>query len=207
MTDGLRALATSSEDNLRQLGEAWLGGDRSAWQALLGAPLALASNPITVGAERTFGAFADALGMRPMRDLQDALQRLAGAESERRSALTAYFGMVAQAWGQGSQRLLTRLGEMSAQGEQVTSLIAFVRLWARSIDAALHEAMQSEAGLAATAKAVRASLHRRAELQPGSAGQCRAERADAGRGRRCVPRNPAAQARNPAAQEGPAAAI
>lgn len=165
LTEGLRALAALGEGNLRQIGQAWSGADRAAWQALLGAPADLSANPLAVGAERTFGAFADALGMRPMRELQDALQRLAGAESERRSALAAYLGIVAQAFGQGSQQLLAHLSAMAARGEEVTSLVAFVRLWAREADSALQTALQSEAGLAATAQAMRASLQRRAELQ------------------------------------------
>ncbi len=165
LTAGLQAMAALGQDNLKRIGEAWNGGDRSAWLALFSAPAGLSPNALVVGAERTFGAFAEALGMRPMRELQDALQQLAGADSERRSALAAYLGVVVQAFGQGSQQLLARLSVMAGRGEEVTSLTAFVRLWAGEVDGALQTALQSEAGLAATAQAMRASLKRRAELQ------------------------------------------
>lgn len=164
LTEGLRALAALGEGNLRQVVQAWSGADRAVWQALLGAA-DLSANPLAVGAERTFGAFADALGMRPMREVQDALQRLAGAEGERRSALAAYLGIVMQAFGEGSRQLLARLSEMAARGDEATSMIAFLRLWAREVDTALQTALQSEAGLAASARAMRTSLQRRAELQ------------------------------------------
>lgn len=164
LIEGLRALAALGQDNLQHVARAWNGGDRAAWQELLGAP-ALASSPIAMGAERTFGAFADALGMRPMRELQDALQRLAGAESQRRAALAAYLGVVAQAFGEGSQQLLARLEEMGARGEQVSSMVAFMRLWAKQVDGAMQTALQSEAGLAASVQAMRAASQRRGELQ------------------------------------------
>ena len=162
LTDGLRVLAEIGQENLRHISDAWSGADRSAWQALLGAP---AANPIAVGAERTFGAFADALGMRPMRELQDALQRLAGTEAQHRSALTAYLVVVAQAFGEGSRQLLSRLVEMGARGDQITSLVAFARLWAKQVDGAMQKALQSEAGLAASMQAMRAASQRRGELQ------------------------------------------
>lgn len=165
LTDGLRALAALGEGNLRQIGQAWSSADLAAWQALLGAPADLSANPLAVGVERTFGAFADALGMRPMRELQDTLQRLARAEGGRRSALAAYLGIVTQAFGQGSRQLLARLSEMAARGDEVTSMIAFLQLWAREVDKALQTALQSEAGLAASAQAMRTTLLRRAELQ------------------------------------------
>ncbi len=162
LTDVLRVLAELGQDNLGHLASAWSNTDRSAWQALLGAQ---ASNPIAVGAERTFGAFADALGMRPMRDLQDALQRLAETESQRRAALSAYLVVVAQAFGEGSRELLARLAEMGARGEQVTSLVAFMRLWSQQVDGAMQKALQSDAGLAASTQAMRAASQRRGELQ------------------------------------------
>ena len=165
LTDGFRVLAELGQENLRHISEAWSGADRAAWQALLGAPTALAANPIAVGAERTFGAFADAFGMRPMRELQDALQRLAGTEVQRRAALSAYLGVVAEAFGEGSRQLLARLAEMGARGEQVTSLVAFARLWAQQVDGAMQKALQSEAGLAASMQAMRAASQRRGELQ------------------------------------------
>ena len=54
---------------------------------------------------------------------------------------------------------------MAARGERVESLLAFIRLWAKAIDAPLHEAMQGERGLEVTAKVIRASTQHRQQLQ------------------------------------------
>jgi hypothetical protein len=87
------------------------------------------------------------------------------AEADRRAAQAAYLGILSKAWALGVQGLLEKLETMRDKGERVTSFLELVSLWIREIDQAGHVAMQSEAGLAATAAAVRATNRQRAELQ------------------------------------------
>jgi len=123
-----------------------------------------AANPLQIGADRTFGAFADAFGLRPMREVQEAWLELAQAESERRAAQASYVGLVLKACSDGTRGVTARLEKMHRAGEQVATFLGFVRLWAREADTALHAAMQSEQGVAAAARAVRASTRQRAAL-------------------------------------------
>jgi hypothetical protein len=185
-TDGLLSMASQVEANFGKLRESLASANaiptslgwpmpnvQMPW-APWGAPLLFAagtasggrsSNPLQLGADRTFGAIADAFGMRPMRDMQEAWVALSEAETERRAAQVAYIAIAAKAWGDGTRALVARLEQMRRAGEHVTSFLEFVRLWARENDKALHAAMQSEQGLAAAARAVRASNKQRAELQ------------------------------------------
>jgi hypothetical protein len=159
MPDG--AVPSPGSDANPMLG-AWTRWATPLFFAATGMPDA--ANPMQVGADRTFGAFADALGVRPMREIQEAWQMLAKAEMERRSAQAGYAAMLGQAFADGTGALAGRLEEMRRNGEEVTSLLAFVRLWTREADAALHARMQSPQGLDMTARVVRASTRQRAEL-------------------------------------------
>jgi hypothetical protein len=100
-----------------------------------------------------------------MREMQEAWVELGEAETERRAAQAAYVALAAKAWADGTRGLIARLEQMRQNGEQVTTFLGFVRLWAREADAAVHKAMQSEEGLAAAAFAVRATGRQRAALQ------------------------------------------
>jgi len=137
----------------------------TAWSAPLllatGNSATSARNPLQLGADRTFGAFADALGLRPMREIQEAWIALSEAERERRAAQAIYVGLAAKAWSDGTRRLVACLEQMRRGGEQVTTFAALLRLWAREADVALHAVMQSEPGLAAAARTVRASNRQR----------------------------------------------
>lgn len=186
LVDGLRRLADTTDANLKQMQDAWsaayplaAGGSLSnlsslpAWPGWA-TPLLFAAggavpndrmNPLQVGADRTFGALADAIGARPLRELQEAWQVLLRVDLERRAAQAAYLGLVGKAWSTGTRRLIDRLEGMRRNGEQVTSMVALLKLWAGEADAALHAQMQAPEGLAATAQLVRASTGRRAETQ------------------------------------------
>jgi hypothetical protein len=185
-SDGLWSMAAQIETNFSKLRESltsssvtpmWLGWPLPTapmpWTPW-GAPLLFAagsasrsstSNPLQIGADRTFGAFADAFGLRPMREMQEAWVELSEAETERRAAQAAYVALAAKAWAAGTRALITRLEEMRRAGEQVNTFLGFVRLWAREADRAVHAEMQSEEGLVASARAVRASGRQRAALQ------------------------------------------
>ena len=186
LVDGLRRLADTTDANVKQLQDAWsaayplaAGGSLSnltslpAWPgwatpllfAAGGAAPSERMNPLQVGADRTFGALADAIGARPLRELQEAWQVLLRVDLERRAAQAAYLGLVGKAWSTGTRRLVDRLEGMRRNGEQVSSMVALLKLWAGEADAALHAQMQAPEGLAATAQLVRASTGRRAETQ------------------------------------------
>lgn len=142
------------------------------WSALLPALVPGAqqeSHPgaelLQTGMERAFGGLGDAFGLRPMRELEEACREAIQASVSKRHAQLEYLAVVAQAWSAGTQRLLQDLNAMGARGERVESLLVLVRLWAKAIDAPMHDAMQGEGGLAVTAKLIRASSEHRQHLQ------------------------------------------
>jgi hypothetical protein len=160
--------ATSLEASFRPIFEAFSGtnlGGGSAFGLPPGDAWTAPFNPLRVGAERTFGALAEAFGMKSLRDVQESWQGLITAEADQRVAQLAYLGLLSKAWAEGTKTLTEKLESMRAQGEQLESFLAFVHLWMREIDQAGHIAMQSEEGLAVTARAVRASNRQRAERQ------------------------------------------
>jgi class III poly(R)-hydroxyalkanoic acid synthase PhaE subunit len=115
--------------------------------------------------DRTFGALSDALGFGPMRKLQAAGQELLEAGLEQNEARTRYAMLVQGAFASGLESLLQRLAAMAQAGERVDSVLALLRLWAVCTEEAVHEALQSDQGLAATAAIARASLAYRRKLQ------------------------------------------
>ena len=119
----------------------------------------------TTGFDRTFGALTDALGFGPMRKLQAAWQDLAAASMAQNQARAHYAMLVQGAFTAGLEGLLRRLSEMAEKGERVDSILALLRLWAVSTEQAVHQVLQSEAGLAATATVARAGLAHRKNLQ------------------------------------------
>jgi hypothetical protein len=123
------------------------------------------ANQLQLGIERTFGGLGDAFGLRPMRDLDQAWREMLLASAAKQRAQVEYLALVAKAFSTGTQDLVKELQAMGARGERVESLLAFIRLWAKSIDAPLHETMQGEPGLAVTAKVIRASSKYRQQLQ------------------------------------------
>jgi len=60
---------------------------------------------------------------------------------------------------------MARLHEMGKEGKSVDSLLGLIRLWAQSTDAAMHDAMQSQPALEASAKLLRASNRARKQQQ------------------------------------------
>ena len=141
------------------------------WNGLLQGLLAGAqgSHPgadlLQTGIERAFGGLGDAFGLRPMRELEEAWRGAIQASVAKQHAQLEYFAVVAKALSEGTQHLLQDLNAMGVRGERVESLLAFIRLWAKAIDAPMHDAMQGEGGLAATAKLIRASSQHRQHLQ------------------------------------------
>ena len=119
----------------------------------------------TIAFERTFGAVSDALGFGPMRKLQAAAQELMSASLEQNEARTRYAMLVQSAFAAGFDALLARLAGMAKSGERVESVLALLRLWAVATEEAVHDVLQSERGLEATAAIARAGLAYRRKLQ------------------------------------------
>jgi hypothetical protein len=117
------------------------------------------------GFDRTFGGLFDALGFGPMRKLQAALQDLAAASVAQNQSRAAYAMLVQGAFASGLERLMTQLGKMAEAGERVESVLVLLRMWAVNTEQAVHEVLQSEPGLAATAALTRAGLSHRRKLQ------------------------------------------
>ena len=115
--------------------------------------------------ERVFGGLLDAFGLRPTREIEQALREMLAAGSEQQRAQVEYIGLVAQACTSGTKAFVRELQAMGARGEQLESLLAFIRAWTKALDGPLHETMQSERGLQATAKVVRAATAYRGRLQ------------------------------------------
>jgi Poly(R)-hydroxyalkanoic acid synthase subunit (PHA_synth_III_E) len=117
------------------------------------------------GFERTFGGLFDALGFGPMRKLQTACQDLATASLAQNQARAAYAMVVQGAFTSGLERLMLQLGSMADAGERVESVLTLLKMWAVKTEEAVHEVLQSEQGLVATAALTRAGLSHRRKLQ------------------------------------------
>jgi hypothetical protein len=123
------------------------------------------ASQLQLGIERTFGGLGEAFGLGPMRELQQAWREMLTANAAKQRAQGEYLAVAVQAWVKGTQGLLQELQAMGARGERVESLLAFIRLWAKSIDGPMHEAMQDARGLEATAKLISASSRHRQQMQ------------------------------------------
>jgi len=115
--------------------------------------------------DRTYGALSDALGLSPIRKLQAAWQDLAAAAIAQQEARTKYALLVQSAFAQGLQRLIASLADKANSGERIDSVLALLKLWATKTEEVVHETLQSEAGLAATAALTRSALSHRKKMQ------------------------------------------
>jgi hypothetical protein len=120
---------------------------------------------LTTAFDRTYGAVSDALGFGPVRQLQAAWQQVLAAGMAQQEARAKYALLVQGAFAHGLEGLMTRLAEKAGAGERIDSVLALLRLWAVSTEQAVHETLQSEAGLAATATLARSALAYRKKMQ------------------------------------------
>ena len=134
------------------------------WTALLQGQ-ASGTSQLQLGIERTFGGLGEAFGLGPLRELEQAWRDMLVAGAAKQRAQAEYLALVAQAFGKGTQGLLQELQAMGERGERIESLLGFIRLWAKSVDAPLHDAMQDARGLEVTARVIRASTQHRRQLQ------------------------------------------
>lgn len=166
VTDQVAAMT----DRLVGFGQAFSGHPNLAElnARLTGLPLSAlgeALKPLSLNLERAYGGLADAFGLAPLRALDEAGRDLALAAVAHRQAQGEYLEVVAGALQQGAEALTVRLAEMARRGESVDSLLALVRLWARSTDEAMHAAMQAPRALEASAKLLRAAARSRLQQQ------------------------------------------
>jgi hypothetical protein len=135
-----------------------------AWPALSASVLPGAAQ-LQLGVERTFGGLGEALGLGPLRQLQEAWREMLLANVAKQRAQVEYLALAAQAFASGTATLMQQLQAMALRGEHVESLLAFIRMWVKAVDAPMHDTMQGKAGLDATANVVRASTAQRQQLQ------------------------------------------
>ena len=120
---------------------------------------------LTAAFDRAYGALSDALGFGPARELQAAWQDMVAASVAQQEARTNYAVLLQGAFAEGLQRVMARLAEKADAGERIDSVLALIRLWAVCTEEVVHQTLQSEAGLAATAALARSALAYRKRLR------------------------------------------
>jgi hypothetical protein len=125
--------------------------------------------PWMAAAERVYGPLADAFGLRPARDAFDTWREIAAAQLAECLANAQVLGVVAAGAFDGMTRLAQRLDRLRDEGQTIGSPSALLRVGLGEFDGAMHAAMLSETGLAATAASVRAASRRRSGWQKLSA--------------------------------------
>jgi hypothetical protein len=138
---------------------------QKAWLELGSQMVGGTSQTYATAFDRTFGALSDALGLGPVRKLQAAGQQIMAAAVAQNEARAAYAMLVQTAFASGLDNLLQRLAEMGQKGERVDSVLVLLRMWAVATEQAVHQVLQSERGLVATAAVARAGLGYRRQLQ------------------------------------------
>ena len=115
--------------------------------------------------DRAYGALSDGVGLGPARKLYGAWRDVMSAGLAQQDARTQYTALLQGAYAQGFQRLLTALAAMADSGERIDSLLALIRMWTLNTEQSVHETLQSEPGLAATAALIRSDLAYRKKMQ------------------------------------------
>jgi Poly(R)-hydroxyalkanoic acid synthase subunit (PHA_synth_III_E) len=123
------------------------------------------ANSLPTGMDRAFGALADALGLATTRTMFDNVRALAEAEYEWQLALAGYLGVSRSAVGNAPRLAVARLAEVTKKGEIIDSPLGLLRVWTLALGQAMHSAMQSGDGIAATARLVRATTEHQLRLE------------------------------------------
>jgi hypothetical protein len=149
--------ASPPQSALQALSQAWIDmGSRFA-----GATPAQVDSAF----DRTYGALGDALGFSPARKLHAAWRDAVAASVAHQEARVAYAALVQEAFTQGFQRVQSTLAEKANAGERIDSILALIRMWAIKTEEVVHETLQSERGLAATAGLTRTAVTYRKKMQ------------------------------------------
>ncbi len=135
------------------------------WSGMAKQMTAASAAPFETAFDRTYGALSDALGLAPARKLGTAWRDVVATALAQQEARNQYALLVQGAFAQGLERLTGVLADKAAAGERVDSVLALIRLWTVNTEQAVHETLQSEAGLAATAALIRTDLAYRKKMQ------------------------------------------
>ena len=129
--------------------------------------------PWMAAAERVYGPLAEAFGLGPAREAFETWCGLAAAQFGEVVANAQLVGVFTAASFDGINRVTQRLDRLrrdgQPEGQTLSSPTALLRLGLSEFDGAMHAAMLSETGLAATAASVRATSRRRSSWQKLSA--------------------------------------
>jgi len=157
LTQWAATLPTSATPTIQSIGQAW-----SDFGSRMGLPT---HTDLNTAFDRTYGALTDALGLGPTRQLHAAWQDLLKATIAQQEARTSYALVVNSGFSGGYERLVKRLADKATAGERIDSVLALLKLWAVCTEDVMHETLQSERGLAATAALTRASLSHHKAMQ------------------------------------------
>lgn len=117
--------------------------------------------PWLAAVERVYGPLANAFGLRPARDALATWVDLTTAQLGESVANAQVMAVMAAGAFEGLSRLTQRLDGLQRDGRTIDSPTELLRAGLSELDAAMHAAMLSETGLAATAASVRATSRRR----------------------------------------------
>ena len=172
MSNAANAIPTLKPQGSQPSAYSWVEAPISSLQAVTqawadaGAQLAKAAPAqLNTVFHRTYGALSDALGLGPVRELQAAWQDAVVASVAQQEARANYALLVQRAFAQGFERLIEALADKANAGERIDSALALLRLWAIHTEEVMHETLQSERGLAATAVLTRSALAYRKRTQ------------------------------------------
>ena len=115
--------------------------------------------------DRTHGAFSDGVGLGPTRKLNAAWRDVMNASIAQQDSRNHYASLLQNAFSQGFQRLLAALATKGDAGERIDSVLKLIKMLTINIEQAVHQTLQSEGGLAATAALIRADLTYRKKMQ------------------------------------------
>ena len=136
-----------------------------AWVDMTSRLTGTSPEQIDTAFDRTHGAFSDGVGLGPTRKLTVAWRDVTNAGIAQQDARTQYASLLQNAYMQGFQKLLSALATKGEAGERIDSVLALIKMWAINVENAVHETLQSERGLAATAALIRADLTYRKKMQ------------------------------------------
>jgi hypothetical protein len=118
-------------------------------------PGAFAGNPLLAGFRHVFAGAHDAVGWGVYSQLADAMTEVGAADLAARESQGAVWKLFGEIWQKAQARFGDELKAMRSRGESFADVQAFLAAWTRALDPVAHEALQSEAGVAASAAAMR----------------------------------------------------
>lgn len=147
------------------LGQSPLQSMNQAWVDIASRFTGTSPAQIDASFDRAYGALSDGVGMGPARKVYAAWRDVISATLAQQDARNHYVHLLQEAYARGYQRLLMALAAKGEAGERVDSVLALIRMWTLNTEQAVHETMQSEPGMSATAALIRSDLAYRKRMQ------------------------------------------